>query len=161
MKNKNNKGFTLIELLVVVLIIGILAAVALPQYQGAVEKSRVAEAITLLSSLQKAVDVYILANGFPDGELFFSPREPSIDLDIDLPSGLACTETGTCFSKKFSYSLYCNESNCYLSALRSNDFDSSDDLYQINFDLSTTYGWSKECEPYSALGKKICESLQL
>lgn len=57
----NKKGFTLIELLVVVLIIGILASVALPQYTKAVEKSRSAEAISLLSNLAKAQEIYALA----------------------------------------------------------------------------------------------------
>ena len=56
MKNVNKKGFTLIELLVVVLIIGILAAVALPQYFKAVEKSRATEALSIMGSVAAAME---------------------------------------------------------------------------------------------------------
>ena len=65
MKNKIscNGGFTLIELLVVVLIIGILASIALPQYQKAVEKSRASEAVTILKSLRDQQELCFLEQG--------------------------------------------------------------------------------------------------
>jgi prepilin-type N-terminal cleavage/methylation domain-containing protein len=59
MKNERRPaGFTLIELLVVVLIVGVLAATAVPQYFKLVEKSKIAEAIHLLDAIRGAQDRY-------------------------------------------------------------------------------------------------------
>ena len=87
-KNTNLKqGFTLLELLVVVLIIGILASIALPQYQVAVKKATLAKYMDIVKALKEAEDRYFLANGI---------YAINLDaLDITLPINESCTKNTT------------------------------------------------------------------
>ncbi|WP_458402224.1 type IV pilin protein [Candidatus Avelusimicrobium sp.] len=89
------KGFTLIELLVVVLIIGILSAVALPQYQKAVDKARVSELFAIVKNLKVQQEAYYMANGYY--------AQSCEEMGADIPSGYIKNASGNYDLNKGSY----------------------------------------------------------
>lgn len=144
--NKLKKGFTLIEMLVVVLIIGILAAIALPQYRHAVRKARISEAQIILRAIIDAEDRWILQHGMED--LWTSWD----DLDIEVP-----TE-----SKHWTFEQEeCLGNGCFVIAI-----PKWEDGYQIEY-MSTGYdnidgsvlSGNFICESSTEEGRKHCSKL--
>ncbi len=138
---KNCSGFTLIELLVVVLIIGILAAVAVPQYQLAVEKARTTEALTTINALVKAEKVYQLANDKPT--TIFS------NLDIDLP-------TNTTSNFNFRLELEDNTPEGFKVWARRKHNGIERNKYEI---YSSAYMKTNFCVAYTQEAQIICKHL--
>ena len=149
-------GFTLIELLVVVLIIGILSAIALPQYQRAVGKARAAEAFTLLRSMQTATEIYILANGFPAKSQFL----PLNELDLDITTLGDCTSDYTeCSKGDYFYRIYFYSSGVYVEASDAKDAAGlGGPGWGFLIERNKAGKWEKSCSSYDTKFDYLCST---
>ncbi len=143
-------GFTLIELLVVVLIIGILAAVALPQYTIAVEKARVSEALQNMRVMEDSLRLHMLANPAEDASFF--------DIaSVELQGGAWNEVSGYYETKYFRYEGSYSARNQYIGIEVSRD---SDEEYRFVIE-GENGNLGKECWTQNTeTGRKICKQLQ-
>ena len=159
MMRSNKRGVTLIALLVVVLIIGVLAAVALPQYRKAVTKSRLAEVAIRVKAMEEAIDLYVLENGYP-----VSGRVDLFDVYPDLTGGL--TKTGdngygdAYYGSKYAwYELSCRTTSCSFTAYFSKSGNASattpdNDNMSIYRSRNKSSGWGEGSCIYGAHDNK-------
>lgn len=158
-------GFTLIELLVVVLIIGILAAVALPQYEIVVWKSRFASYMPIVKHLKDAQEAFYLANGRYAANLE--------ELGVDMPAGTPVTR-GPMFGSgsgiKYTHGMIVFANDRFAGVSRGDEGNQPFGGYMVAYDNisgADSNGWKyaagqRGCHYFSnhpeGLMKKICKS---
>ncbi len=146
-----SRAFTLIELLVVVLIIGILSAIALPQYQKAVIKTKYTTLKPLVRAIADAEEIYYLANGKYTSDV----DELALDWP-ELPAEKDCNERGCEYTFSWGYCslndptgserIVCENASAYLRYRRT--------LKHSNYPFVEGCGAS----PSSQKAKEVCQA---
>jgi len=152
----SSKGFTLLELLVVVLIIGILASIALPQYQMAVTKAKVASILPIMRRWKDALQEYKLQHG-DYGNEDIQPDSDSLGVnwpsdwnDGDCGDNLNChNDYWNCFANEERQgAIYCDHNSEFYIYM----YQPDDEVYEDLRGMVT-------CETWSTEGIKICKAL--
>lgn len=149
---RNHKGFTLIEMLTVVLIVGILTAVALPQYSRAIKKSRATEAIAMLRVIHDSGERLAASLGYRDFEHVPYSKAVFNRLDMFDSSTISCSFTPVGEATVMTcdhYKYFLKPGESYITA---QSIDGKTDLYLKRQDIPEITCYSEiadQCDLYN------------
>ena len=105
----NQRGFTLVELMIVIVIVGILAAVAIPIYQGNVKKAKMSECDAAMGTVRTALRVFYAEHGrYPRFSGTVSDLQDSLNIaPVDLTGRYFVNTDYTLASDDTSYTITC------------------------------------------------------
>ncbi len=152
-QSKAKQGFTLIEITAVVLILGILAAIALPQYKRVLESSRVSEAVTMLGNIETAEKMYWMQMGQFTSDF----SELMLDIPLAQPEGTYNTTFDHGKGTFFEYDLSnCIGGECIISASRG--VGDENHIYEIRLTGLTGSGADgvRSCHATDDFGVSVC-----
>lgn len=151
---KKNRGFTLIEVLVVVLIIGILAAVALPQYQKAVAKAEAVKFAAFIHATQTALNMYVLEHGIVDKVFYDNTQNPALDNLSELAVSIPLDDK---LFADYSVQIGCYPDDALCSFL-AEDTDSNHSNVDVSLfgDISPSGATSVSCTDWTDKGTTVC-----
>lgn len=149
----NNKAFTLVETLVVVLILGILASIALPEYRKSVQIARAAEIGPNMKAMEQAINVYLDEEGFAS----------AVFIGTGVNTNLIVNTKPMQDNPYYTYEASCTTSQCVISAVKYKK-NTTTKAFEVKFTrASDEKRWTKQCTSYQAVDKSapgVCNYLK-